>query len=242
MKGCDCIKTSQKIFRIFTLSICLAIALSSNNKVYANITNPNLNKCNNEIVNSEDTIISDNSEYDICSITNNSNNNISTDTDLPEEKDDSVNSKNSTDNNEFKQSDTKVEEYNHEVDDSLTGSENINENIYVDEDDVVLLAKLIYGESRGNTDEAQCLTASVVMNRVKHPKYPNTIYDVIHQPGQYSVANKIDSYTPTEKELKNARIVLSGQFECPDNVVYQAMFKQGTGVYKCINGEYYCYR
>jgi len=52
--------------------------------------------------------------------------------------------------------------------------------------DVMLLARLINGEARGEPYEGQVAVGSVVLNRVKHPKFPNTIAGVIYQPGAYT--------------------------------------------------------
>lgn len=111
----------------------------------------------------------------------------------------------------------------------------------VDENDLMLLAKLIYLENGSGSDEVQLLTGNVVLNRVASKKYPNTIKEVIYQKGQYSVSSKIKSTKPSERAIKNAKRLLEGERFCPSNVVYQSRFKQGSGVYKKINGEYFCY-
>lgn len=111
----------------------------------------------------------------------------------------------------------------------------------LNEDEVMLLAKLIYGEARGCSDETQKLVGMVVINRMKNPKFPDTMRNVIYEEGQYATADQLNSYHPTEKEINNAREVLSGKYSCPSNVVFQAGFKQGSGVYMCIDGQYFCY-
>ena len=107
--------------------------------------------------------------------------------------------------------------------------------------ELMLLAKLIYLENGNNTDLAQLLTGNVVLNRVASSKYPNTIKGVIYQKGQYSVASKISKTVPSDRAIKNAKRLLSGERFCPKNVIYQSRFKQGSGVYKKIKGEYFCY-
>lgn len=116
-----------------------------------------------------------------------------------------------------------------------TNEDNINN------DELMLLAKLIYLENGSNTDLAQLLTGNVVLNRVASSKYPNTIKGVIYQKGQYSVVSKINETTPSDRAIKNAKRLLSGERFCPENVIYQSRFKQGSGVYEKINGEYFCY-
>ena len=56
------------------------------------------------------------------------------------------------------------------------------------QEDLDLLARVIYAEV-GCTwipDWVQQMVGSVVLNRVASPYYPDTIYDVIYQPGQYA--------------------------------------------------------
>ena len=48
------------------------------------------------------------------------------------------------------------------------------------------LSCTLYHECRSLNDEAQIAVASVIMNRVKSDKFPNTIFEVLIQPGQYA--------------------------------------------------------
>ena len=47
------------------------------------------------------------------------------------------------------------------------------------EDDLYWLSRIISAESRGEPLEGQIAVGNVVMNRVRHASYPNTIYGVI---------------------------------------------------------------
>lgn len=111
-----------------------------------------------------------------------------------------------------------------------------------DEDNIDLLARLINSEVGNLNDEAQKIAASVVINRVNHNMFPNSIYGVIYQYGQYAVVGngKINE-PPSEQAYVNAKFVYENGSQCPSNVIYQAEFKQGSGVYREINGEYFCY-
>lgn len=53
-------------------------------------------------------------------------------------------------------------------------------------DMVNLLARLVNGEARGEPYQGQVAVAAVILNRVKSPKFPNTIAGVIYQKGQFS--------------------------------------------------------
>ena len=53
--------------------------------------------------------------------------------------------------------------------------------------DVQLLARCVNGEARGEPYEGQVAVAAVILNRVKHPSFPNTISGVIYQKGAFTV-------------------------------------------------------
>ena len=52
--------------------------------------------------------------------------------------------------------------------------------------DLALLARLISAEARGEPYEGQVAVGAVVLNRVKHPSFPNSISGVIYQSGAFS--------------------------------------------------------
>ena len=52
--------------------------------------------------------------------------------------------------------------------------------------DIQLLARAVNGEARGEPYEGQVAVAAVILNRVKHPSFPNTISGVIYQPGAFT--------------------------------------------------------
>ena len=49
-----------------------------------------------------------------------------------------------------------------------------------------LLIRLVSAEARGESLEGQIAVAAVVLNRVQSSRFPNTVWDVIHQPGQFT--------------------------------------------------------
>ncbi len=68
-----------------------------------------------------------------------------------------------------------------------TEESSISSNKPVNGDDMVeLLARLINGEARGEPYEGQVAVGAVILNRVKSPKFPNTIAGVIYQTNQFS--------------------------------------------------------
>ena len=60
--------------------------------------------------------------------------------------------------------------------------------VQTNSDDVTLLGALIYCEAGNQSYEGMVAVGAVVMNRVYSPSFPNTIYDVIYQSGQFTPA------------------------------------------------------
>ena len=52
--------------------------------------------------------------------------------------------------------------------------------------DVYLLARLISAEARGEPYQGQVAVGAVVLNRMEHPSFPNTLSGVIYQQGAFS--------------------------------------------------------
>ncbi len=55
--------------------------------------------------------------------------------------------------------------------------------------DAQLLARAVNGEARGEPYEGQVAVAAVILNRVDHPSFPNSIAGVIYQPGAFTAVN-----------------------------------------------------
>ena len=77
--------------------------------------------------------------------------------------------------------------------------------------DLNLLARLVYGEARGEPYTGQVAVAAVVLNRVESSKFPNSIAGVIYQPGAFDVvADGQINMAPDATAIKAARDALNG--------------------------------
>lgn len=54
------------------------------------------------------------------------------------------------------------------------------------EHDVALLARVISAEARGEPYEGQVAVGAVILNRIAHPAFPNTLAGVVYQAGAFS--------------------------------------------------------
>lgn len=74
-----------------------------------------------------------------------------------------------------------------------------------------LLARLIYGEARGESYTGQVAVGAVCMNRVKSSSFPNTLSGVIYQSGAFdAVRDGQINLTPNSTARKAAQDALNG--------------------------------
>ena len=111
-------------------------------------------------------------------------------------------------------------------------------------EDVELLAQVIYWENWHTDGEhlAAYYTGAVVMNRVHSDEWPDTIKGVLYQKGQYSTTKYF--YTkeiPAEAYEMAERILRDGTDDVPENVIFQSMRPLGSGTWKKVNTDYFCY-
>lgn len=116
--------------------------------------------------------------------------------------------------------------------------------------DLMLLSKIIYAEAGSEwlSDEWKMSVGEVVLNRVASPEFPNTIAEVLAQPGQYYGANSryFNSLIPSARCAQCAMRLLNGERILEPSVVFQANFRQGGGVQtayydKALGWTYFCY-
>ncbi len=74
-----------------------------------------------------------------------------------------------------------------------------------------LLARVVYGEARGEPYTGQVAVAAVVLNRVKNSNFPNTVSGVVYQKGAFdAVADGQINLTPNSTAKKAAQDALNG--------------------------------
>lgn len=128
------------------------------------------------------------------------------------------------------------------------GMETETEKPYSD-DDLYCLAHIINAEAGDDncTHEHRVAVGSVVLNRVAADDFPDTIRDVVFDPGQYSPTwNGTFEKEPSQDSWDTAEFLLENGSQIPEDCIWQAEFKQGSGEwnhYKTIYGiTYICYR
>ena len=77
--------------------------------------------------------------------------------------------------------------------------------------DVYLLARLISAEARGESYTGQVAVGAVVLNRIEHPSFPDTVSGVIYQKGAFSCLDDGQFYKPvSDSAYRAARDALNG--------------------------------
>ncbi|HHY09364.1 MAG TPA: LysM peptidoglycan-binding domain-containing protein [Firmicutes bacterium] len=75
-----------------------------------------------------------------------------------------------------------------------------------------LLARLVYAEAAGESLEGKIAVAAVVLNRVRSPVFPDTVTDVIFQPGQFTpIENNLLPAQTNDDCMQAVRRALSGE-------------------------------
>ena len=98
--------------------------------------------------------------------------------------------------------------------------------LYFTEDDVVAMAKMLWGEARGCTLDNQQKAVWCVLNRVDDPRFPDTIQGVLSQPSQF---HGYSPDFPVWDELKEVAL---------DVLTRWSLEKQGVTVERELPPEY----
>ena len=74
-----------------------------------------------------------------------------------------------------------------------------------------LLARIISAEARGEPYSGQVAVGAVILNRVEHPSFPDTLSGVIYQPGAFTaITDGQFNESVAESAYRAARDALNG--------------------------------
>ncbi len=94
---------------------------------------------------------------------------------------------------------------------SSTGSSSSSGSSSYSDADINLLARLIYGEARGESYVGQVAVGAVVMNRIKSSSFPNTMSGVIYQRYAFTAVDDGQiNLTPNDTARKAAQDAMNG--------------------------------
>ncbi len=108
----------------------------------------------------------------------------------------------------------------------------------VHQSDLHMLAVIIGQETAGVNEEVMMAVGNVILNRVADPRFPGSVYGVLTGKNQYGHDNGegfcFPDYVSSEGRARCYAVasrLLSGERVLPANVVWQAGFAQGAGIY-----------
>ncbi|WP_066193162.1 MULTISPECIES: spore cortex-lytic enzyme [Gracilibacillus] len=79
------------------------------------------------------------------------------------------------------------------------------------QNDIQIMANAVYGEARGEPYEGQVAVASVILNRVESPTFPNTVSGVIFEPRAFTAVSDGQIWlTPNENASKAVLDAING--------------------------------
>ena len=114
-------------------------------------------------------------------------------------------------------------------------------------DEINLLAKVISAEARGESYEGQVAVGAVVLNRIAHPSFPDTLSGVVYQKGAFSCVNDSNWYQPVAESAKRAaRDAMNGWDPTGGAIYYYNPAKTSNAwmrsrtVIKVIGNHYFC--
>lgn len=113
--------------------------------------------------------------------------------------------------------------------------------------DINLLARIISAEAKGEPYLGQVAVGAVVLNRVEHPSFPDTIAGVIYQPGAFTAVSNGEINKAVASSCYNAaREALSGSDPTGGAIYYYNPKKTNDRwirtrpVVKVIGAHYFC--
>lgn len=100
-------------------------------------------------------------------------------------------------------------------------SSNTTSNSYgFTQSEVELLARTISAESRGEPYEGQVAVGAVILNRIEHPSFPNTMAGVIYQNGAFSCIDDGQINEPVYESCKHAAVDAMNGWDPSGGAIY----------------------
>lgn len=113
--------------------------------------------------------------------------------------------------------------------------------IELTEEEIDLLAKIVWLESQGETDKGQQAVIEVILNRMVSMNFKDTLYDVLSEEKQFSTWKNRNKAKPTEKEYNNIHKVLNDETNILTiDTVFFATKPRNKNIETIIGGHYFC--
>ena len=107
----------------------------------------------------------------------------------------------------------------------------LSEAWWKEQETLDIVARVVMGEAGGCPWMHQIAVAAVVCNRIASPLFPDTAREVVAQPGQYTKEYLRGFDQTTRQCYEAAKKALDGESGVPEDVIWQAEFRQGSEVW-----------
>ena len=107
----------------------------------------------------------------------------------------------------------------------------LSEAWWAEQEALDIVARVVMGEAGGCPWMHQVAVAAVVVNRINSDLFPDTAREVVAQPGQYTTLYLRGFDKTTRQCYEAAKKALDGESGVPEDVIWQAEFRQGKEVW-----------
>jgi len=114
-------------------------------------------------------------------------------------------------------------------------------DIILTDDELELLAKLVWVEAQGESFEGQQAVAEIVLNRLASPHFPDNLHDVIYGEGQFRSTKYLRTADPNQTQYDAIEMAYYGPNILPEDVVYFGQGPINDLVWGRIGGHVFCY-
>jgi spore germination cell wall hydrolase CwlJ-like protein len=119
-------------------------------------------------------------------------------------------------------------------------------DLIISEADREEMARIVWLEARGESAEGQQAVAEVVLNRVIHDAFPDSVHEVIHEGEdtsvpQFSSVYSLDTAQPTATQYEAVDAAMYGPSILPTDVVFFSVSGENDRVWGTIGKHIFCY-
>lgn len=107
-------------------------------------------------------------------------------------------------------------------------------------EDRLLMAKVIWVEAQGESEEGQQAVAEVILNRMASPNFADTLKGVIYAEGQFRSVPYLEDAQPHQAQYEAIERAIYGPYVLPENVVHFATYPTNENVWGQIGGHIFC--
>lgn len=104
-----------------------------------------------------------------------------------------------------------------------------------------MLAKVVWLEARGESNEGQQAVAEVILNRLASDNFPDDLRSVIYAENQFRSSKHLDEAKPYQLQYEMIENAFYGPYVLPEDVYYFATSAKTSKVWGKIGGHVFCY-